>query len=114
MAFCAPLVAEQEDRGRTWAKETFGQEELTQSRRALGQNLEVITVTSTPAGPVAGVYLEGTDPAAGNRTFAASTEPFDVRFRNELKILFPPFIDFDQPVPGVTEIFDSLTLPQGA
>lgn len=114
MAFCAPLVPEQEDHGRIWAKETYGQEEMTQSRRALGHNLEVVTFTTTPGGPVAGVYLEGVDPFEGNRNFAASAEPFDVRYRNELKILFPPFIDFDQPVSGITEIFDSRTLPQGA
>jgi len=110
MVFCAPLVAEHEDRGRTWAKETFGQEEMTQSRRELGQNLEVVTVTPTPNGPVAAIYLEGLDPFESNRNFATSTQPFNVRFKHELKILFPPFIDFEQPVPGVTEIFDSLTL----
>jgi hypothetical protein len=114
MAFCAPIVPEHEHRGRTWAKETFGQEEMTQSRRALGQNLEVVTVTPTPAGPVAAVYLEGIDPFESNRNFATSAEPFNVRFRDELKILFPSFVDFDQPVQGITEIFDSLTLPRGA
>jgi hypothetical protein len=114
MAFCAPLVAEQEDRGRSWTKETFGQEEMTRSRRALSQNLEVVTITWTPEGPIAGVYLEGVDPFESNRKFSASPEPFDVRFREELKILFPPFIDFDQPMQGVTEIFDSRALPKGA
>ena len=110
MAFCAPLIPEQEERGRAWAKATFGDEEMTRSRRALGQNVEVVTLNYTPQGPVAAVYLEGTDPFEGNRTFAASTDPFDVRFKEELRVLFPPFIDFDQPVPGVTEIFDSQAL----
>jgi hypothetical protein len=110
MAFCAPLIPGQEDRGRAWAKETFGEEGMTTSRRALGQNLEVVTVTYTPQGSVASVYLEGVDPFEGNRKLAASNEPFDLRFKEELGTLFPPFIDFNQPVPGVTEIFDSLAL----
>ena len=110
MAFCAPLLPGQEERGQAWAKETFGDEEMTRSRRALGQNVEVVTFNYTPQGPVAAVYLEGTDPFEGNRTFAASTDPFDVRFKEELRVLFPPFIDFNQPVPGVTEIFDSQAL----
>jgi hypothetical protein len=114
MAFCAPLIPGQEDRGRAWAKETFGHEDMTTSRRALGQNVEVVTLTHTPQGPVASVYLEGTDPVEGNRTFAASTKPFDVRFREELGTLFPAEIDFNQPVPGITEIFDSQALPTSA
>jgi hypothetical protein len=110
MAFCAPLAAGQEDRGRAWAKETFGSQEMTASRRALGQNLEVVTLMETPQGPVCGIYLEGVDPFEANRTMAASTEPFDVAFKEELGVLFPPFVDFSQPVPGVTEIFDSQAL----
>jgi hypothetical protein len=83
---------------------------MTTSRRAFGQNVEVVTLTETPQGPICGVYVEATDPFEANRTFAASTEPFDVAFKDELRVLFPPFIDFSQPVPGVTEIFDSLAL----
>ena len=87
---------------------------MTTSRRALDQNVEVVTLTETPQGPICGIYIEGTDPFEGNRTFAASTEPFDVAFKQELKTLFPPFIDFNQPVPGVAEIFDSHALAQRA
>jgi hypothetical protein len=97
--------------GRAWAKETFDHEGMTTSRRALDQNIEVVTISYTPHGPVAAVYLEGADPVEGNRTFAASTEPFDVRFKEELGNLFPPIIDFNQPVPAITEIFDSHALP---
>jgi hypothetical protein len=111
MAFCAPLIAGQEERAAAWAKGTFGEPGMTASRRALGQNVEVVTFGKTPQGPIAGVYLEGMDPHAANADFARSTEPFDVEFRQELATLFPPFIDFDQPVTGVTEIFDSRTLP---
>lgn len=40
-------------------------------------------------------YLEGTDPVDGNRRFAASTRPYDVWFKHELKGLLPPEIDFN-------------------
>lgn len=110
MAFCAPLIPGQEARGAAWTKGTFGEEEMTLSRRALGQNVEVVTLSDTPQGPIAAIYVEGMDPFASNRTFAASTEPFDVAFKQELSTLFPPFIDFSQPIEGVTEIFDSLAL----
>jgi hypothetical protein len=111
MAFCAPLIAGQQDRGRAWAKEVYGDEQLTASRRAVNQSVEVVTLTETPQGPICGIYLEATDPFESNRLLAASTEPFDQAFRQELRVLFPPFIDFSQPVPGVSEIFDSQTLP---
>jgi hypothetical protein len=70
----------------------------------------VVTLTETPDGPICGVYLEGVDPLESNATFAASTDPFDVAFKQVLRTLFPPFIDFSQPVTGVTEIFDSHAL----
>jgi len=114
MAFCAPMIAGQEERGAAWTKGTFGEEGMTTSRRALGQNLEVVTLNKTPGGPIAGIYLEGNDPYQANREFAASTEPFDVRFKQEVSTLFPPFVDFSQPITGVTEIFDSSTLPRRA
>jgi hypothetical protein len=113
MAFCAPLAPGQEDRGRAWAKEIYGSEALAASRRALNQNVEVVTLIESPQGPVCGVYTEAMDPFESNRTFAASTKPFDVAFKEELSILFPPFVDFSQPLSGVTEIFDSLALPPG-
>lgn len=84
---------------------------MTGSLRALNQNLEVVTLTEIPQGPVCGIYLEGVDPFEANRTVSASTEPFEVAFKNEFRVLFPPFVDFSQPVPGVMEIFDSQALP---
>lgn len=110
MAFSAPLLPDQVERGREWSKRTFASDDMTRSRRNLGQNLEVITLVQTPQGPVIAVYLEGEDPFEANRRFAASTDPFDVAFKDELRVLCPPFIDFNQPVPGVVEIFDSESL----
>jgi hypothetical protein len=110
MAFSAPGIPGTEDRGRTWARETFASDGMTRSRRALGENLELVTLVPTPQGPVIVVYLEGEDPFEANRRFAASTDPFDVAFKEECTHLFPPFIDFNQPVPGLTEVFDSQEL----
>lgn len=62
MAFSAPMIPGTEERGRTWAAATFASPAMTESRRALGQNVEVVTVLHTPDGPVCAVYLEGGDP----------------------------------------------------
>jgi hypothetical protein len=51
--------------------------------------------------------LEGRDPVEANRRLAASTEPFDLWFKGELAKIFPPEIDFSQPLPPVKEMFDS-------
>jgi hypothetical protein len=107
MAFCAPMIPDSVDRARVWAKKTYASEAMAVSWRALGLSVDVLTVLQTPQGPVAAVYLEGKDPFEANRRFAESTEPFDVAFKEELTHLFPPFIDFSKPVPGITEIFDS-------
>jgi hypothetical protein len=107
MAFAAPMIPGTEDRGRAWAKETFSSDGMRASRRALGVSVEVVTVVQTPEGPVCAVYVEGNDPFDANRSFAASSDPFDVAFKEELTHLFPPFVDFNKPVPGISEIFDS-------
>lgn len=110
MAFCAPLIPGAEDRSRAFMQDAFSRPEMTESRRVLQQNVEVVTVVDTPAGPVAAIYLEGENPREGNRRFAASTLTFDTWFKDELGTLFPPFVDFGQPVPAVEEIFDSAEL----
>jgi hypothetical protein len=114
MAFVAPLQPGTVEAGRAFIADAFSREDMTRSRRALHQNGEVVSVSSTPAGDIAAVYLEGDDPFAGNVAFAASDDPFDLWFKAELSKLFPPFIDFSQPVPGVTEIFDSVALLERA
>lgn len=109
LAFCAPLLTGAEDAGRKFATEAFQTraDEMTASRRALGQTVEVVTLQATPHGAITAVYLEGTDPVEGNRKLAASTEPFDLWFKAELAKLYPPEIDFSKPIPPVSELFDS-------
>ena len=115
MAFCAPFIPGAEDAGRRFSTEAFRTrvDEMTASRRALGQTVEVVTLHETPMGPITGIYLEGADPVEGNRRLAASTEPFDLWFKGELAKLYPPQIDFSKPIPPVREIFDSESLPAG-
>jgi hypothetical protein len=112
LAFCAPTLPGTADAGRAFIHEAFvtRRAEFEASRREFNQNAEVVTLVSTPMGDIVAVYLEGEDPVQGNGKFAASNAPFDVWFRGELKKLFPPEIDFDQPVPGVEEFFDSQKL----
>lgn len=108
LGFVAPVLPGQDDAGRAFAREAFvtRQAELTESRRALAQNIEVVTLTVTPMGSLICAYLEGDDPVEGNRAFAASTRPYDVWFKDRLKQLFPPDIDFNQPLPPIAQIFD--------
>lgn len=110
LAFMAPIIPEMEAFARTWAADAFSGDGMTVSRRALKQNIEIVTLMQTPQGPVTAVYVEGEDPVRGNAQFAASTSEFDVWFKENLSKIYPPFIDFGQPIPGLTEIFDSETL----
>jgi len=41
-----------------------------------------------------------------NREFAASGAPYDRWFKDSLKEFFPPFVDFDQPVPANETVWD--------
>jgi hypothetical protein len=109
LAFMAPLLPGKSDAGRAFMKEAIVMRaaEFAESRRAWGQNMEIVTLNPTPMGDMICVYLEGNDPVKGNRDFAASTRPFDLWFKGQLKGLFPPQVDFDKPVPVVQQIFDS-------
>jgi hypothetical protein len=108
LAFCAPLLPGKVDAGRALIQEAFvaRNAEMTESRRALGQNGEVIGLNYTPMGEIAVVYLEGNDPVEGNRGFAASQSPFDRWFKDELKGILAPEINPDEPIPAGRQIFD--------
>jgi len=112
LAFVAPGIPGKEDDGRALVKEAFvaKHDEMTASRRALKQNVEVVTLVQSPMGPVVAVYVEGDDPVKGNAGFAASQSTFDRWFKDELKKVIPPAVDFDKPLPPIEEIFDSVGL----
>ena len=113
LAFIAPQLPGKLEAGRAFFREAFVARgaQLAESRRALGQNVEVVTLNSNPMGDFVCVYLEGKDPVEGNRGFAASTRPYDAWFKDQLKGLFPPEIDFSQPLPPVKQIFDYVAEP---
>lgn len=109
LAFVAPVMPGAEDKGRAFAKEAFQNrlQEHTASRRQLGVTREFIMLNHTPDGDVIAVYLEGDDPVEGNRRFAESRSEYDVWFKDQCKEIFPPDIDFNQPLPPISEVFDS-------
>jgi hypothetical protein len=108
LGFVAPLLPGKDDAGRAFAHEAFvtRRADVSESRRALEQNVEVVTLNVTPMGSFICGYLEGTDPVDGNRRFAASTRPYDVWFKDQLKGFIPPEIDFNQPLPPIELLFD--------
>ena len=108
LAFIVPVLPGQDDAGRAFAREAYDtrRADLVESRKALGQNAEVATLNVTPMGSFLCAYLEAADPVDANRRFAASTRPNDVWFKDQLKRVFPPQIDFNQPLPPVESLFD--------
>ena len=108
LAFAAPIQPGKTDAGRAWAREAFvtRKAELDESRRRLKSTREDVFVNQTPQGDVAVVYVEAEDPIEANRQFAASGHPYDRWFKDRLKDIFPPQIDFDQPVPANEQFWD--------
>jgi len=107
MAFCAPLTPGETERARAFVADAYHRDEFTASRRRLDVSAELLTLHSTPQGDIVGIYIEGDDPVKGNAGFAASQDPFDLWFKEQLTKIFPSAIDFSKPVEGVEEIFDS-------
>ena len=107
MALCAPLAPGATERARAFVADAYHRDEFTASRRRLHVSEELLTLQSTPQGDIVGLYIEGDDPAKGNAGFAASQDPFDLWFKEELTKIFPPAIDWSKPVEGVEDIFDS-------
>jgi hypothetical protein len=107
MALCAPLAPGATERARAFVADAYHRDEFTASRRRLDVSEELLTLQSTPQGDIVGIYIEGDDPEKGNAGFAASQEPFDLWFKEELTKIFPPEVDFSKPVEGVEELFDS-------
>jgi len=115
-AFAAPLQPGQTDAGRAFAREAYvtRKAEMQESRSAQNLIREMVFLDQTPAGDIVVVYLEGADPVEANRRFAASNSAFDRWFKDQCRQIFPPFINFDQPVPPNEEVFSSLDSARSA
>ena len=113
LAFAAPLLPGKTAAATAFLHESFvtRKEQLTESRRALGQNVEVVTLNPTPMGDFGAVYLEGNDSVEANRMFAASRRPYDVWQKEGLKEFFPPEIDFNNPLPPIEQMWDYVAEP---
>jgi hypothetical protein len=107
-AFTVPVMPGRSDAARAFAREAFGSRvgEHAASRRALGINQETVALSATPMGDMISVYLEGTDPDDGNRRFSASQSAYDLWFKEQLSGIFPPQVDFSQPMPPSRAVFE--------
>ncbi len=106
-AFTVPLLPGKLEQARKFADEAYTERkaELTKSREAKGMTREEVFIHRTPVRDMLVAYMEGLDPAEANRKFAASTEPFDTWFKDTMRRLFPPHIDFNKPAPAAEELF---------
>ena len=67
MALCAPLAPGATERARAFVADAYHRDEFTASRRRLNVSEELLTLQSTPQGDIVGIYIEGDDPAEGQR-----------------------------------------------
>ena len=103
-AFVFPVLPGKAEQARAFGKEVMGPRasEMDASRRPLGVTREAVWVAQTPMGDMGIVLIEGENVAEANRRFAASTEPFDVWFKET--VLDFSGVDFNQPIPAMPEV----------
>jgi hypothetical protein len=102
-AFVFPVLPGKAEQARIYGKEVTGPRasEMDASRRPLGVTREAVWVHETPMGDFGIVLIEGENVAEANRGFAASTEPFDVWFKET--VLDFSGVDFNEPIPAMSE-----------
>lgn len=109
LAFVAPVAPGQTPYGRSFSQEAYvtRRDELTASRRAFGVSRETVVLNASPHGDLVAVYFEADDPVEANRRLTESQTPYDMWFREQLRVIFPPDVDLGQPLPPIAEVFDS-------
>jgi hypothetical protein len=102
-AFVFPILPGKLEEARVFAKEVAGARasDMDASRRPLGVTRETVWLQQTPMGDMGILLLEGENVAEGNRRFAASTDPFDLWFKDTVKNISG--VDFGEPIPAMPE-----------
>ena len=105
VALMFPVMPGKEEEGRKFMREVNRRkQEHTQSRLRLGVTRESVWLQQTPQGSFGILLLEGEDALESNRKFAASKEPYDVWFKEQLVPITG--IDWSQPVPPVESMLE--------
>ncbi len=100
IALAFPILPGKLDAWKRFVQEMAGprRSEHEASRRRMGVSVERVWHQTTPQGDLAIVYEEADDLAQGLPRLAASQEPFDVWFKQQ--VLEIHGVDFNQPLPG--------------
>ncbi len=103
LAVAFPVLPGKAEEGRRFAQEVMGPRsaEAEASFRRLGLSRECWYLQSTPMGDMVIVWMEGEDPAAALRRWAASDDPYDRWFKERAGGITG--LDFNQPIPSMPE-----------
>jgi hypothetical protein len=100
IAFAYPVLPGKFDAWKRFMQEMAGprRSELEASRRRMGFTVERAWYQATPQGDIAIIYAEVDDLVHTSQTLAASQDPFDVWFKQQ--VLDIHGVDYNQPPPG--------------
>lgn len=100
IAFATPILPGKLEAWRRFNQESLGSRLTAHeaSRRRLGITRELAWLQQTPEGDIAIVYLEVEDPERAFQELGASSDPYDVWFRQQ--VLEIHGLDLTQPPDG--------------
>lgn len=100
LASAFPVLPGKEEALNRFTQEMAGprRSDYQASRRRLGITIERSYLQHTPQGALAIVYIEADHPEQALERIAASQDPFDIWFKQQLHEIHG--VDFNQPPPG--------------
>ncbi len=104
LAIAAPILPGKAEDFRRFAKEAVvtRRKEYEEYRRRYSLTKELAWIQQTPMGDMLIVLLEADDPVRANQAFAASKDPYDLWFKQQVGAITG--IDFNQPIPVIPEL----------